>query len=80
MRLLLILFYAIMGYIFWRIIRVGMRMMQGSRQDRDGHVYAPHSEPSVPSKEFRSGEIQDAKFEDILPSQNEAKGAEKKGA
>ena len=78
MRLLLILFYAIMGYIFWRIIRVGMRMMQGSRQDRDGHVYAPHSEPSVPSKEFRSGEIQDAKFEDILPSQNEAKGAEKK--
>ena len=80
MRLLLILFYAIMGYIFWRIIRVGMRMMQGSRQDRNGRVYTPPSEPSVPSKEFPSGEIQDAKFEDILPPQNNAKGAEKKDA
>lgn len=80
MRLLLILFYAIMGYIFWRIIRVGMRMMQGPRQDRDGHVYSPPTEPPVPSKEFPSGEIRDAKFEDILPSQNEAKGADKKDA
>jgi len=77
MRLLVFLFYAILGYILWRMIRVGIRMMQGSREDEDGRVRGTRTEPPARPMDFQSGEIKDAKFEDITPPRDDAKGAAK---
>lgn len=74
MRLLIMVFYVGLGLILWRIVRVGLRMFQGSREEKSGRVYTSPSEPPIRSHDFESGEIQDAKFEDITPPKNPEKG------
>lgn len=74
MRLLIMVFYIALGLILWRIVKFGLRMFQGSRAEKSGRVYPPPAEPPIRSRDFESGEIKDAKFEDITPPKNPEKG------
>ena len=81
MRLLVMAFYVILGFILWRLIRVALRMVQGSREDRSGRVHTPPAEPGVHSKEIPLGEIQDADFEDLAPpKKDESKESQNSGS
>jgi hypothetical protein len=67
MRLLVLLIYALVGFILWRAVRLAARMMSGTPREQDGRVRGRPEQP-VPHKDpLNKGQIKEAEFEDLTP-------------
>ncbi len=75
MRLLVIVFYIILGVILWKVVRGALRMMQGAHKERNGRVHSSQADQAVRTKESQHREIQEADFEDLTPPRKEPQGS-----
>ena len=67
MRLLVLVMYALVGFILWRAVRLAIRMIGGAPKEQDGKVQGRPEQP-VPKKDpFSRGQIKEAEFEDLTP-------------
>jgi len=67
MRLLVLLIYALLGFILWRAVRLAFRMISRSPGETDEKVRGRPEQP-VPRKEtLNRGQIKEAEFEDLTP-------------
>lgn len=67
MRLLVLVMYALVGFILWQAVRLAIRMIGGAPKEKDGKVRGRPEQP-VPKKDpFSRGQIKEAEFEDLTP-------------
>jgi hypothetical protein len=67
MRLLVLLIYAVVGFILWRAVRLALRMISGSPKETDGRVRGRPEQPVQDKEPFTRGQIKEAEFEDLTP-------------
>jgi hypothetical protein len=67
MRLLVLLIYALVGFILWRAVRLAFRMMSGSAKEPDGKVRGRPEQPATRKDPLNKGQIKEAEFEDLTP-------------
>jgi hypothetical protein len=67
MRLLVLLIYAVVGFILWRAVRLALRMIGGSPKETDGKVRGRTEQPGPGKNPFTRGQIKEAEFEDLSP-------------
>jgi hypothetical protein len=71
MRVLVLLIYAVVGFILWRAVGMAVRMVRGSTKPTDGRVRGRHEQPAPHKDPFSKGQIKEAEFEDLTPPRKE---------
>lgn len=67
MRLLVLLIYAVVGFILWRAVRLALRMISRSPKETDERVRGRPEQPVAKKDTFSRGQIKEAEFEDLTP-------------
>jgi hypothetical protein len=67
MRVLVLLLYAVIGFILWRAVGLAIRMVSGSAKGSDERVRGRHDQPAPRKDPFINGQIKEAEFEDLTP-------------
>ncbi len=67
MRLLVLMIYALVGFILWRAVRLAFRMISRSPKEPDGRVRGRPEQPAPRKDPLNRGQIKEAEFEDITP-------------
>jgi len=70
MRLLVLLIYALVGFILWRAVRLAVRMVSGSAKEPGGRVRGRTEQQASHKDPFGKGQIKEAEFEDLTPPRN----------